>query len=214
MNSKLMARTGAAVGGLAIAAAFAVSCSQAKEAGDSVASSAASIGSSVASQVTSGASSAASAASSAVSSGASAASSAVSSVLAGAPTSMNVPGVGDVTLDEATAAKYQEAGGEAALGLPTGQPEKVGNGTAQAFAKGTIFSSPSTDTHLVQGEILKVYQDQGGPAGPLGFPTTDESKTAGGPGVANGGWVSEFEHGSISWLNQGGGVFKETVTKK
>lgn len=42
---------------------------------------------------------------------------------------------------------------------------------------------------------------QGGPAGPLGFPTTDESEVAGGPSVARGGWISEFEHGYIFWLN-------------
>lgn len=202
MSTKPMARTAAAAAALAIAAAFAVSCSQAKEAGN--------IGSSGAS----GASSAASAGASAASSVASGASSAVSSVVAGAPTTMNVPGVGNVALDEATAAKYQQLGGETALGLPTAQPEKVGNGTAQAFAKGTIYSSPSTNAHLVQGEILKTYLTQGGPAGALGFPTTDEAQTAGGPDAANGGWISDFEHGSISWLNQGNGTFKETVTQK
>ncbi len=195
MDTKLMARAAAAAATLAIAAAFAVSCSHAKQAG-SAASSAASAGASAASSVASGASSA------------------VSSVLVGAPTTMNVPGVGNVTLDGATAAKYQQLGGEAALGLPTGQPEKVGNGTAQAFAKGTIYSSPSTDAQLVRGEILKVYLAQGGPAGPLGFPTNDESEAAGGPDIPNGGWISEFEHGSISWLNQGDGTFKETVTPK
>ena len=224
MNSTPMARTAAAAAAVAIAAAFTVSCSQAKEAGNalssgaSAASSAASAGASAAtSAVSAGASAASSAASegaSAASSAASGASSAVSSVLAGAPTTLNVPGVGSVTLDAATAAKYQALGGETVLGLPTGQPEKVGNGTAQAFAKGTIYSSPTTDSHLVQGEILKVYTAQGGPTGPLGFPTSDESQTAGGPNVANGGWISDFEHGSISWLNQGNGVFKETVTQK
>ena len=199
MNTKLLARTAAAAATLAIAAAFAVSCSQTKQAGSTVAPSATSIASSGASVA---------------SSAASAASSAVSSVMAGAPTTLNVPGVGEVALDAATAGKYQQLGGEAALGLPTGQPEKVGNGTAQAFANGTIYSSPSTDAYLVQGEILKTYLTQGGPAGPLGFQTTDESETAGGPNVTNGCWISEFEHGSISWLNQGDGTFKETVTKK
>ncbi len=184
MSTKPMAGAAAAAAALAIAAAFAVSCSHAKQAG------------------------------SAASSVASGASSAVSSVLVGAPTTMNVPGVGNVTLDAATAAKYQQLGGEAVLGLPTGQPEKVGNGTAQAFAKGTIYSSPSTDAYLVRGEILRVYLAQGGPAGALGFPTNDEYQTAGGPDVPHGGWISEFEHGSISWLNQGDGTFKETVTQK
>ena len=221
MNSNPMARTAAAAAAVAIAAAFAVSCSQAKEAGNalssgaSAASSAASAGASAAtSAVSAGASAASSAASEGASAAASGASSAVSSVVAGAPTTLTAPGVGSVTLDAATAAKYQALGGETALGLPTGQPEKVGNGTAQAFAKGTIYSSPTTDAHVVQGEILKVYTAQGGPTGALGFPTSDESQTAGGPNVANGGWISDFEHGSISWLNQGNGVFKETVVQK
>jgi uncharacterized protein with LGFP repeats len=214
MNTKLIPRSAAAVGTLAIAAAFAVSCAQAKQAGSDAASSASSVASSGASAASSAASSGASAASSAASSGASAASSAVSSVMAGTPTTLNVPGVGEVALDGPTAAKYQQLGGEGALGAPTGQAEKVGNGTSQAFAKGTIYSSPSTEPRLVQGEILKVYVAHGGPAGALGFPTSDETQTAGGPDVLNGGWISEFEHGSISWLNQGNGVFKETVTQK
>ena len=68
MNTKLT-RAAAAVGGLAITAAFAVSCAETKDAARDMASSAASVGSS-----------AASAAGSAVSSGASAAGSAASSV--------------------------------------------------------------------------------------------------------------------------------------
>jgi len=79
-------RAAAAVGGLAIAASFAVSCAATKEAAQDVASSAASVGSSAASVVSSGASvagsaasSGASAAGSAVSSGASVASSAATS---------------------------------------------------------------------------------------------------------------------------------------
>lgn len=127
---------------------------------------------------------------------------------------MNVPGVGDVTLDGPTAAAFAKAGGEATLGLPTAQPEKVGDGTVQAFANGTIFSSPSAGAHVVQGEILRVYTENGGPAGQLGFPNADEAETGGGPDVANGGWISEFENGTITWLNTGNGTFKEAVTPK
>jgi uncharacterized protein with LGFP repeats len=94
-------------------------------------------------------------------------------------------------------------GGEAVLGPPTGQPEKVGDGTVQAFANGTIYSSPSTGAHVVWGEILKTYLAQGGPTGPLGLPTTDEFGVCGGPTVAHGGWGSEFEHGYVWWLNWG-----------
>ena len=246
MNTR-MARAAAAAGGLAIAAAFAVSCSQAQEATKDIASSASSAAgaagsaassaasaagsaassvgsaagsaassvgsaaSSVASGASSVASSAASGASSAVSSGASAASSAVSSAVEGA-TTMNVPGVGDVSLDPDTAAAWTRLGGASGLGAPTGMSEKVGDGFMTPFASGTIYSSPA-GAYLVQGEILRVYGEQGGPAGALGFPTADESTTGGGPKTANGGWVTEFQNGSISWTNDGMGGFTETVTK-
>ena len=229
MNTR-MARAAAGVGGLAIAAAFAVSCSATKEATKDAMSSASSVGSSAASAagsaVSSGASAAssvassgASAAGSAVSSGASAAtsgasvaSSAVSSVLNGTPTTMNVPGVGEVALDGPTEGAYARMGGATVLGAPTGMSEKVGDGFMTPFASGTIYSSPA-GAYLVQGEILRVYGEQGGPAGALGFPTGDESTTGGGPKTANGGWVTEFQNGSISWTNDGMGGFTETVTK-
>ena len=221
MNST-MARAAAAAGGLAIAAAFAVSCSATKEAAKEAASSASSIGSSAASAASSAASAAGSAASSgasvassAVSSGASVASSVVSSVLNGAPTTLNAPGVGDVSLDGPAAAAYAKAGGATALGAPTAAPKKVGDGTEYAFANGTLFETPSKGVYLVQGEILKRYLgEQGGPTGALGWPTADETQTGGGDKVAGGGWISEFEHGTITWLNDGKGNFSETVTKK
>jgi|GEM_PF-564570 uncharacterized protein with LGFP repeats len=242
MNTR-MARAAAAAGGLAIAAAFAVSCSQAQEATKDIASSASSaagaagsaassaasaagsaassvgsaagsvassVGSAASSVASSGASAASSAASSAVSSGASAASSAMSSAVEGA-TTMNVPGVGDVSLDADTAAAWTRLGGASGLGAPTGMSEKVGDGFMTPFASGAIYSSPA-GAYLVQGEILRVYGEQGGPAGALGFPTGDESTTGGGPKTANGGWVTEFQNGSISWTNDGMGSFTETVT--
>ncbi len=242
MNTR-MARAAAGVGGLAIAAAFAVSCSATKDATKDALSSASSIGSSAASAAGSAASSAASAASSAassigsaassaasgagsaassaasgassaVSSGASAASSAASSVINGTPTTLNAPGIGEVSLDGPTAAAYARLGGATALGAPTGKAEKVGDGTVTPFANGTIFTSPA-GSYLVQGEILKRYMDeQGGPSGALGWPTADEAETGGGSKVANGGWISEFQNGTITWLNDGKGSFSETVTKK
>ncbi len=224
MNTR-MARAAAGVGGLAIAAAFAVSCSATKDTTKDAMSSASSIGSSAASAAGSAASSAASAASSAVSSGASAASSvassgasaassAVSSVINGTPTTLNAPGIGEVSLDGPTAAAYARLGGATALGAPTGKAEKVGDGTVTPFANGTIFTSPA-GSYLVQGEILKRYMDeQGGPSGALGWPTADETETGGGSKVANGGWISEFQNGTITWLNDGKGSFSETVTKK
>ena len=223
MTTKIT-RAAAAAGSLALAAAFAVSCSQATEAtkdamssassiGSSAASAAGSVASSAGSAAGSAASSAASAAGSAASSGASVASSVVSSVLNGAPTIMNVPGVGAVSLDGPVSEAYAKAGGEAALGMPTAMPQKVGDGIVQAFTNGTIYSSPSTGAHLVQGEILRVYTEQGGPGGALGFPTSDEAETGGGYKVSGGGWISEFQNGTITWTNTGNGTFGETVTK-
>lgn len=209
-----MTRAAAAAGGLAIAAAFAVSCSATKDAAKEAASSASSIGSSAASAAGSAASSGASVAGSAVSSGASVASSVVSSVLNGAPTTMNVPGVGDVSMDGPTAATYARLGGATALGAPTAMPEKIGDGVVQAFANGTIFTSPA-GSYMVQGEILKDYMGaQGGPAGALGWPTADETTTGGGYKVSGGGWISEFQNGTITWLNDGKGTFSANVTKK
>ena len=216
----MVKRVAAGVGVLATAATVVVGCAEANDAAKDAASSASSVassaiqaGGSAASSAASAASSAASVAGSAASSAASVASSAVSSVVAAA-TDINVPGVGDVKLDGATAEAYSKLGGEARLGLPTAQPEKVGDGTVQAFANGTIFAAPSTGAHLVQGEILRVYTEHGGAAGPLGFPTADEQQTAGGPKVKGGGWIGEFRNGTISWLNHGDGTFTGTVTPK
>lgn len=204
MNPKLMKRTGALAAALAITGAAAVACSQ--EAKDNTKD--------ALSSATSAASSAVDAGTSKAKEGASSASSAVSSAVEGAPSTVNAPGVGEVVLDAPIAKAYSDAGGEAKLGLPTAQPEKVGDGTVQAFANGTIYSSPSTGAHVVQGEILRVYTANGGPAGKLGFPTKDEDETAGGPDTAEGGWISEFQHGTITWLNKGGGTFAETITPK
>ena len=234
MNTR-MARAAAGVGGLAIAAAFAVSCSATKEATKDVMSSASSIGSSAASAAGSAVSSGASAAGSAVSSGASAASSVVSSGASAASsvassgasaasgamssamegaTTINAPGVGDVSLSPDAAAAYTRLGGATALGAPTGMSETVGDGTVTPFANGTIFTSPA-GSYLVQGEILNRYMnEQGGPAGALGWPTADETTTGGGSKVSGGGWISEFQNGTITWLNDGKGNFSETVTKK
>ncbi len=213
MDNNMVKRIAAGVGVLAAAATVVVGCAEAKDAARDVASSASSVASSAVEAGGSAASSAASAAGTAASSAASAASSAVSSVVAAA-TDINVPGVGDVKLEGATAEAYSKLGGEARLGLPTAQPEKVGDGTVQAFANGTIFATPATGAHLVQGEILRVYQEHGGATGALGFPTADEVQTGGGPKAKGGGWIGEFQNGTITWLNQGDGTFTGSVTPK
>ena len=46
----------------------------------------------------------------------------------------------------------------------------------------------------MQGEILTTYLDSGGPGGDLGFPTADEAST-------DGGWISTFDGGVITYLD-------------
>ena len=214
----------------ALSAALVTGCATATEKGKEIASSASSIGSSAASAAGSAASSAASAAESAASTAGSIASSAVSSVLDGKPAldgkpmTIDAPGIGAVTLDGPAAVVYEKAGGAATLGAPTAAPQKVtgadgggeggGEGTVYAFTAGSIFESPEHGPKLLRGEILRIYNANGGPGGALGWPVADETETGGGPGVANGGWIGEFENGTISWLNDGNGIFGETVAIK
>ncbi|MBB3038527.1 LGFP repeat-containing protein [Hoyosella altamirensis] len=109
----------------------------------------------------------------------------------------------EVVLEGELAEKYAELGPE--LGALTGEPQTIGDGTAAEFENGTIYWSEETGAHLVQGEILRVYTESGGPEGELGFPTSDEDET-------DGGWESEFENGTITWTDQGDGMFAEDIS--
>lgn len=159
------------------------------------------------------ASSAASSGASAASSGLSSATSAMSSAATAPELRYDVPG-GEVILDGDVAKTFTKAGGEQKVGRLTAKPEQQGAGTVFTFENGNIYSSTATGTHLVQGEILRVYNQNGGPTGSLGYPISDEAQTNGGPQTASGGWISKFQHGEISWLNQGDGNFRETVSPK
>jgi len=63
-----------------------------------------------------------------------------------------------------------------------------------APASADTFSSPATGTHQVIGAILGDYRAWGGPAGPLGYPLTDELPTPNGRGRFN-----HFQNGGIYW---------------
>lgn len=159
------------------------------------------------------ASSAASSGASAASSGLSSATSAMSSAATAPELRYDVPG-GEVILDGDVAKTFTKAGGEQKVGRLTAKPEQQGTGTVFTFENGNIYSSTATGTHLVQGEILRVYNQNGGPTGSLGYPISDEAQTNGVPQTASGGWISKFRHGEISWLNQGDGNFREAVSPK
>ncbi|NLG55189.1 MAG: esterase [Rhodococcus sp.] len=81
------------------------------------------------------------------------------------------------------------------LGYPVGGDRKTPSkdGTVQAFEVGSMYSSPSTGTHSVQGLILGKYADAGYETGALGFPKTSEMP------VKDGGRFNEFEAGNIYW---------------
>jgi hypothetical protein len=58
----------------------------------------------------------------------------------------------------------------------------------------SIFWSERTGAHIVLGEIREAYLEQAGPAGPLGFPTSDER-----PDEEYPARINRFEHGTIRW---------------
>ncbi|WP_067573557.1 LGFP repeat-containing protein [Nocardia acidivorans] len=93
-------------------------------------------------------------------------------------------------------AKYTAMGGVAGpLGLPTGaQQDGPGGGKMQEFTGGAIVSSPATGIHVVWGEIRKAWEENGGPNGKLGYPTSDETDITGGK-------QSEFTGGTVTWVD-------------
>ena len=95
---------------------------------------------------------------------------------------------------------YTSLGGEAVFGPAYGPetPTPDGRGTTRDYVGCSIWWSPDTGAHQVQGLILACYRELGGP-GYLGFPLTDE--TVGGDGT---GRLSTFELGWIAWSPAGG----------
>ncbi|HJC59583.1 MAG TPA: hypothetical protein H9755_04510 [Candidatus Dietzia intestinigallinarum] len=87
--------------------------------------------------------------------------------------------------------RYEEAkGGELALREPLGPAGELDGGRMQEYASGTIYWSPGNGAHIVRGQILTTYLDNGGPTGSLGWPVTDE--------ISEGELTySEFENGRI-----------------
>ncbi|MGT2461440.1 LGFP repeat-containing protein [Sinomonas atrocyanea] len=91
-------------------------------------------------------------------------------------------------------AKYQAVGGSAVLGAPRGPEVRDSRGGAyRDYARGTIYWSNSTGTHVNSGAIRGEYAAKGWQLGPLGYPTTDEVRSA------NGGVYQSFQGGTIYW---------------
>lgn len=108
-----------------------------------------------------------------------------------------VPGPDDSEIDlpVAVVERWNHLGGvEGDLGAATGPAEDVGGGSIAHFERGALVLTPTGRVFVVQGEILTAYLDSGGPAGELGFPTADEAST-------DGGWISTFDGGTITYLH-------------
>ena len=92
--------------------------------------------------------------------------------------------------------RYDEAkGGRLAVRAPLAPVEEIDGGRMQEYAAGTIFWSPEHGAHIVRGQILTTYLAGGGPAGPLGWPVTDET-------TEDDLTYSEFERGRIRLQDQ------------
>ena len=77
-------------------------------------------------------------------------------------------------------------------GLPTSRQISVAGGLRQAFEDGTIYHSDPTGAYELHGPVLVRYEDEGGPGGSLGFPTTGVRT------LDNGNLRARFEHGVIT----------------
>lgn len=100
--------------------------------------------------------------------------------------------------------KYVQAGGPTgALGMPVkGMEAGPNDGKWQEFTGGNIVWSKDTGAHIVWGAIGEAWEQNGGPGGKLGYPTSDEKDIPGGK-------ESDFTGGTISWVDG-----KITVTPK
>jgi stage II sporulation protein D len=92
-------------------------------------------------------------------------------------------------------AKYDGLG--CSPGLPTSRQVSVAGGARQKFEDGTIYHSGSAGAHLLRGPVLNRYLTKGGPAGRLGFPTSDVHR------LQNGNLRASFERGVITCNDSG-----------
>lgn len=96
-------------------------------------------------------------------------------------------------------ALYTARGGTSgSLGWPTAtKRDRHGvGGTVSTFTSGRIYSSKA-GTVAVRGDVLAKYLQKDGPAGVLGWPTTNAA-------TAKGVTVQRFQRGSISWTAKTG----------
>jgi stage II sporulation protein D len=86
--------------------------------------------------------------------------------------------------------------------LPQSPQTGVAGGRQQRFANGTIFYSDAAGPHWLRDAVLAKFRELGGPAGKLGFPTSDVQT-----GDDGRTWA-DFQHGRIVCPAGGGDCFE------
>lgn len=88
-----------------------------------------------------------------------------------------------------------------ALGEGSGKEFSVAGGRSRNYQWGSLYWSAETGVHETHGAIRRRYQQLGGPAGQLGFPTVDEGRVylKSDVPVQALGARSDFENGAIVW---------------
>ncbi|WP_138758606.1 PQQ-dependent sugar dehydrogenase [Modestobacter altitudinis] len=106
-----------------------------------------------------------------------------------------LPGVGAHSVVGAIYDAWARAGWEGGrLGFPTSDETVTpgGAGRFNHFERGSVYWTPTTGAHVVEGDILLRWATLGWERSYLGFPTSDEY------GVP-GGRRTDFQGGSITW---------------
>lgn len=98
---------------------------------------------------------------------------------------------GEATLLPARLTEKWREFGIGALGYPVKAPECTSEGCVTRFALGTVYSTKD-EAFAVRGAILAEYRKQGGHAGRLGRPTSDET-------CDDEGCEQTFTGGTIAW---------------
>ncbi|SDE27846.1 LGFP repeat-containing protein [Blastococcus fimeti] len=92
------------------------------------------------------------------------------------------------------AVAQQQAGGSLGPALTPEACGLAGGGCYQVFRYGSIFWSPATGAHVVQGAIATRWTSLGAENGPLGYPVADPTC-----GLVGGGCAQSFQGGDVSW---------------
>ena len=97
--------------------------------------------------------------------------------------------------------KYLDTGGTGKWGFPISDELDVKKGASvkgkvSHFEKCSFYWSPSTGAWEVHGDIRRKYDEEGGPTGGLGFPTSNESNIPGESGCK----YNTFKNGCITWF--------------